>query len=120
MKRITAGDLRPRVSAGMVVLGAARIRHGSMQPLYETEHVNRDVVVHWHFINESLALFLFFFLQLAVMATYINHDLVKLVPLLTIVFSFGRYGVALAGWLIFEAIHVVWIHFSSRVGCYPR
>uniref|UniRef100_A0A3Q4BQX0 Uncharacterized protein n=1 Tax=Mola mola TaxID=94237 RepID=A0A3Q4BQX0_MOLML len=75
---------------GMVVLGAARLRYSSLSPLYQAKLVNRDVAVHWHFINESLALFLFFFLQLAVMATYVSQDLVKLVPLLTIVFVFGR------------------------------
>lgn len=52
--------------------------------------VNREVAVHWHFVNESLALFIFYFIQLAVMATYISQDMVKLVPLLTIIFVFGR------------------------------
>lgn len=74
----------------MVVLGVARLRSSALKPLYQTELVERGVAVHWHYVNESLALFLFFFLQLAVMATYISHDLVKLVPLLTIVFVFGR------------------------------
>lgn len=90
--KITPGNLDPRVSAGMVVLGVARLRYSTVKPLYQTKLVNREVAVHWHFINESLALFLFFFLQLAVMATYISQDLVKLVPLLTIVFAFGRYA----------------------------
>ncbi|XP_075868321.1 uncharacterized protein tmem79a isoform X1 [Nelusetta ayraudi] len=75
---------------GMVVLGLARLRHGNVRALYEAEQVDRDVAVHWHFVNQSLSLFLFFFLQLAVMATYVDQDLVKLVPLLTICFSFGR------------------------------
>ncbi|XP_075868324.1 uncharacterized protein tmem79a isoform X2 [Nelusetta ayraudi] len=74
----------------MVVLGLARLRHGNVRALYEAEQVDRDVAVHWHFVNQSLSLFLFFFLQLAVMATYVDQDLVKLVPLLTICFSFGR------------------------------
>lgn len=74
----------------MMVLGAARLRYSVLKPLIETKQLDREVAVHWHFINESLALFLFFFLQLAVMATYISQDLLKLVPLLTIVFVFGR------------------------------
>lgn len=74
----------------MLVLGLARLRHGNVRALYEAEQVDRDVAVHWHFVNQSLSLFLFFFLQLAVMATYVDQDLVKLVPLLTICFSFGR------------------------------
>ncbi|KAM9838825.1 uncharacterized protein tmem79a [Aulostomus maculatus] len=76
---------------GVVVQGVARLRYGVLTPLYHSELlVNREVAVHWHYVNESLALFLFYFLQLAVMATYISQDLVKLVPLLTIIFVFGR------------------------------
>lgn len=75
---------------GVLVLGVGRLRYSAIHPLYENNLVNKEVVVHWHYINESLALFLFFFMQLAVMATYISHDLVKLVPLLTIIFAFGR------------------------------
>lgn len=75
---------------GVVVQGVSRLRYSALKPLYESKLVNREVAVHWHFINESLALFLFYFLQLIVMATYISQDLVKLVPLLTIIFVFGR------------------------------
>ncbi|TMS18599.1 Transmembrane protein 79 [Larimichthys crocea] len=75
---------------GMLVLGVARLRYSTLKPLYESKLVNKEVAIHWHFVHESLALFLFFFLQLAVMATYISQDLVKLVPLLTIIFVFGR------------------------------
>ncbi|KAM7373309.1 hypothetical protein PAMP_008172 [Pampus punctatissimus] len=75
---------------GFMVQGVARLRYSTLKPLYQSKLVNREVAVHWHFINESLGLFLFYFLQLAVMATYISQDLVKLVPLLTIVFVFGR------------------------------
>ncbi|KAM3595653.1 uncharacterized protein V6R79_000590 [Siganus canaliculatus] len=78
------------VVLGMLVLGVARLRFSTMKPLYKDEQVNSEVAAHWHYVNESLGLFLFFFLQLAVMATYISQDLVKLVPLLTIVFVFGR------------------------------
>lgn len=79
-------------------MGIARLRYGALQPLYKGNQVNKEVAVHWHYINESLALFLFFFLQLAVMATYISQDLVKLVPLLTIIFVFGRYVSNLWKW----------------------
>lgn len=75
---------------GVVVQGVARLRYSVLKPLYQSELVHREVAVHWHYVNESLSLFLFFFLQLAVMATYIDQDLVKLVPLLTIIFVFGR------------------------------
>ncbi|XP_053302926.1 transmembrane protein 79 isoform X2 [Pleuronectes platessa] len=75
---------------GVLVQGVARLRHSEMKPLFQSKLLNREVAVHWHFVNESLALFLFYFLQLAVMASYISQDLLKLVPLLTIMFVFGR------------------------------
>lgn len=75
---------------GVLVQGVARLRHSSLKPLYQGQQVHREVAVHWHFVNESLALFLFYFLQLAVMATYVSQDLIKMVPLLTIIFAFGR------------------------------
>ncbi|RVE67235.1 hypothetical protein OJAV_G00115490 [Oryzias javanicus] len=75
---------------GVLVKGVARLRHCALKPLYLDARVDREVRVHGHFVSESLALFLFYFLQLAVMATYVSQDLVKLVPLLTIVFVFGR------------------------------
>lgn len=75
---------------GVVVQGFARLRYRSLAPLYDGKMENREVAVHWHYISDSLSLFLLFFLQLAIMATYINQDLLKLVPMLTIVFTFGR------------------------------
>lgn len=75
----------------MVVQGLARLRYSAVKPLVQSNLLNMQVAVHWHYVNESLGLFLFYFLQLAVMATYISQDLIKLVPLLTIVFVFGRY-----------------------------
>lgn len=75
---------------GVVVQGLARLRYSVLTPLYHNGTVHPEVAVHWHFINDSLGLFLFYFLQLAVMATYIPQDLLKLVPLLTIIFVFGR------------------------------
>ncbi|XP_054909804.1 transmembrane protein 79 [Poeciliopsis prolifica] len=83
---------------GVLVQGIARLRFSSLKPLYQGNLVDQEVMVHWHYVNESLSLFLFYFLQLAVMATYISQDLLKLVPLLTIIFVFGRliYWVCLA------------------------
>ncbi|KAF7211004.1 transcript variant X3 [Nothobranchius furzeri] len=74
----------------VLVQGVARLHFTSIKPLYQHQLANKEVMVHWHYVNESLSLFLFYFLQLALMATYISQDLVKLVPLLTIVFVFGR------------------------------
>ncbi|KAM4549826.1 uncharacterized protein V3H82_019040 [Fundulus diaphanus] len=78
------------IMLGVVVQGVARLRFSALEPLYQGELVNREVMVHWHYVNESLSLFLFYFLQLAVLASYLYQDMVKLVPLLTIIFVFGR------------------------------
>ncbi|XP_043995193.1 uncharacterized protein tmem79a [Gambusia affinis] len=83
---------------GVLVQGIARLRFSALKPLYQGNLVDKEVMVHWHYVNESLPLFLFYFLQLAVMATYVSQDLLKLVPLLAIIFVFGRliYWVCLA------------------------
>lgn len=75
---------------GVLVQGVARLHYSSLRPLYAGREEHRLVAVHGHFVHESVGLFLFYFLQLAVMATYVSQDLVKLVPLLTIIFAFGR------------------------------
>ncbi|PWA15174.1 hypothetical protein CCH79_00008709, partial [Gambusia affinis] len=75
---------------GVLVQGIARLRFSALKPLYQGNLVDKEVMVHWHYVNESLPLFLFYFLQLAVMATYVSQDLLKLVPLLAIIFVFGR------------------------------
>ncbi|CAM4640685.1 unnamed protein product [Leuciscus chuanchicus] len=75
---------------GVLVQGVSRLRFGTPKPLFDGMWESRQVVVHGHFVRDSLHLYLLFFLQLAVMATYARQDLLKLVPLLTIVFVFGR------------------------------
>ncbi|XP_056116203.1 transmembrane protein 79 [Rhinichthys klamathensis goyatoka] len=75
---------------GVLVQGLSRLRFGTLKPLFDGTWENRGVVVHGLFVRDSLHLSLLFFLQLAVMATYAQPDLLKLVPLLTIVFVFGR------------------------------
>ncbi|XP_021427824.2 transmembrane protein 79 [Oncorhynchus mykiss] len=80
------------IMLGVLVQGLARLRYGALTPLYEAKvgEESREVAVHRHYVGDSLSLFLLYFLQLAVMATYISQDLLKMVPLLTIVFAFGR------------------------------
>lgn len=77
---------------GVLVQGVARLHYGALTPLYESKvgEESREMAVHRHYVVDSLSLFLLYFLQLAVMATYISQDLLKMVPLLTIVFAFGR------------------------------
>ncbi|KAL0962261.1 hypothetical protein UPYG_G00337780 [Umbra pygmaea] len=77
---------------GVLVLGVARLRYEALSPLYKGKvgEERWEVAVHRNYVGDSLSLFLLYFVQLAVMATYISQDWLKLVPLLTIVFAFGR------------------------------
>uniref|UniRef100_A0A3B3CUD9 Transmembrane protein 79b n=1 Tax=Oryzias melastigma TaxID=30732 RepID=A0A3B3CUD9_ORYME len=78
---------------GWLVLGASRLKSGSTQPLFDEnlkEAECKEVTVHQRFITDSASLFLIHFLQLVVMAMYLTQEQLKLIPLLTIVFAFGR------------------------------
>ncbi|GAA6088112.1 transmembrane protein 79, partial [Tachysurus ichikawai] len=75
---------------GVFVHGVSCLKFSSLNPLFEGKRASRHTVVHMTFVQDSLRLFLLFFVQLAVMSTYIHDDNLKLVPLLTIVFVFGR------------------------------
>ncbi|XP_073703736.1 transmembrane protein 79 [Garra rufa] len=83
---------------GMLVLGVSRLWYRSLKPRFEGEREVKQVAVHQRYVEDSISLFLLYFLQLAVMAAYLNQDLLKLIPLLTIVFAFGRllYWIAAA------------------------
>ncbi|XP_077071251.1 transmembrane protein 79 [Siphateles boraxobius] len=83
---------------GMLVLGVSRLWYRSLKPRFEGEREVKQVEVHQRYVEDSISLFLLYFLQLAVMAAYLKQDLLKLIPLLTIVFAFGRllYWVAAA------------------------
>lgn len=83
---------------GVLVLGVSRLWYRSLKPRFEGEREVKQVAVHQRYVEDSISLFLLYFLQLAVMAAYLNQDLLKLVPLLTIVFAFGRllYWIAAA------------------------
>ncbi|XP_034466640.1 transmembrane protein 79 isoform X3 [Hippoglossus hippoglossus] len=86
---------------GWLVLGVTRLRSGVLRPLFDDEMKEAelyDVTVHHRFVSDSTSLFLIYFLQLVVMAMYLSQEHLKLVPLLTVVFAFGRliYWVAAA------------------------
>lgn len=78
---------------GWLVLGIIRLRWGATQPLFDDavkEAHFQEVKVHQRFIADSVSLFLIYFLQLVVMAMYLSQEQLKLLPLLTINFAFGR------------------------------
>ncbi|XP_072528227.1 transmembrane protein 79 [Salminus brasiliensis] len=75
---------------GVLVQGVSRFKFGALKPLFEGNRRVREVTIHGNYVRDSLHLYLLYFIQLAVMATYIHQDMLKLVPLLTIIFVFGR------------------------------
>ncbi|XP_060771472.1 transmembrane protein 79 [Neoarius graeffei] len=75
---------------GVLVHGVSRLKFSSLNPLFEGKRVSRHTLVHITYVHDSLRLFLLFFVQLAVTSTYIHQDALKLIPLFTIVFVFGR------------------------------
>lgn len=74
----------------MLVQGVARVRYGETKPSFQNKLPNGKVSLHRHYVSQSVGLFLFYFLQLSVLASYVSHDLIKIVPLLTLIFVFGR------------------------------
>lgn len=79
--------------SGWLVLGASRLRFGVIRPLSADTVKKADiqeVTVHRRFLSDSASLFLIYFLQLVVMAMYLSQEQLKLIPLLTIIFAFGR------------------------------
>ncbi|XP_041843713.1 transmembrane protein 79 [Melanotaenia boesemani] len=86
---------------GWLVLAVSRLRSGVTRPLSDDnmkEEELQEVSVHQRFISDSASLFLIYFLQLVVMAMYLSQEQLKLIPLMTILFAFGRlvYWVAAA------------------------
>ncbi|XP_056336008.1 transmembrane protein 79 isoform X1 [Danio aesculapii] len=75
---------------GVLAEGVSRLRFRSLQPVCVDALQKRELCVHRHYVRESLHLFLLYFLQLSVMATYTHQQMLRLVPLLTVIFVFGR------------------------------
>lgn len=84
------------VVLGFLVLGVSRARYCSLQlhPDKEIQEVN----IHRRYVEDSISLFLLYFLQLSILAAYLSQNYLKLVPLLTIIFALGRlvYWIAAA------------------------
>lgn len=98
------------VALGYLVLGVSRLRSSDVISPCEGQKGawpgdvtakgawSGDVSVHRAFVTDSAHLFLLYFLQLGVMATYLSQEQLKVVPLLTVLFCLGRliYWVAAA------------------------
>lgn len=83
----------PICASGWLVLGASRLRYGVIRPLFDDvvkEVGTQEVGIHRRFLSDSSSLFLIYFLQLVILAMYLSQEQLKLVPLLAIIFAFGR------------------------------
>lgn len=64
-----------------------------IRPLFDDvvkEAGTQEVSFHRRFLSDSSSLFLIYFLQLLILAMYLSQEQLKLVPLLAIIFAFGR------------------------------
>ncbi|MBN3302387.1 TMM79 protein, partial [Amia calva] len=79
---------------GVLVQGLCRLCPPSLTLRREDD---KEPTLHQRFVNDSVGLFLLFFLNLAALSTYLSQEYLKLVPLLTSLFAMGR----LVYWLAF-------------------
>ncbi|XP_069463212.1 transmembrane protein 79 [Ambystoma mexicanum] len=79
---------------GLIVYGISRLCASSFDPFGKRE---REVEIHRRYATQSVYLFVLYFFNMAVLATYLPQELLKLVPLLTGLFALSR----LIYWLAF-------------------
>ncbi|KAM6309314.1 transmembrane protein 79 [Podargus strigoides] len=75
------------VVLGMIVSGISRLCSAALEPFGELQ---REVEIHRTFVSQSVHLFILYFFNMAVLATYLPQELLKLVPLLTGLFAISR------------------------------
>lgn len=79
---------------GVIVHGISRLCASSYDPFKPRE---REVTIHRRFVKQSTFLFVLFFFNLSVLATYLSQEQLKFIPLLTCLFSLSQ----LIYWLSF-------------------
>ncbi|XP_069807491.1 transmembrane protein 79 [Dendropsophus ebraccatus] len=79
---------------GVIVHGISRLCASSYDPFKPRE---REVTIHRQFVKQSTFLFVLFFFNLSVLATYLPQTQLKFIPLLTCLFSLSQ----LTYWLSF-------------------
>lgn len=71
----------------MIVYGISRLCFSALQPFGE---LRREVEIHRGYVAQSVHLFILYFFNLAVLATYLPQEALKLIPLLTGLFAISR------------------------------
>ncbi|XP_066464829.1 transmembrane protein 79 [Eleutherodactylus coqui] len=79
---------------GVIVHGISRLCANSYDPFKPRE---REVTIHRRFVKQSTFLFVLFFFNLSVLATYLPQGQLKFIPLLTCLFALSQ----LLYWLSF-------------------
>ncbi|NWI55552.1 TMM79 protein, partial [Calyptomena viridis] len=72
---------------GMIISGISRLCSSALQPFGELQ---REVEIHRTYVSQSVNLFILYFFNMAVLATYLPQELLKLIPLLTGLFAISR------------------------------
>ncbi|KAG8432061.1 hypothetical protein GDO86_019525 [Hymenochirus boettgeri] len=79
---------------GVIIHGVSRLCASSFDPFKPKV---REVIIHRRFVKQSTFLFVLYFFNLAVLATYLPQDYLKIIPLLTCLFALSQ----LIYWLSF-------------------
>ncbi|XP_075463949.1 transmembrane protein 79 [Ascaphus truei] len=79
---------------GVIIHGISRLCASSFDPFKAPV---REVTIHRRFVKQSTFLFVLYFFNLAVLATYLPQQYLKFIPLLTSLFAFSQ----LIYWLSF-------------------
>ncbi|XP_021232212.1 transmembrane protein 79 [Numida meleagris] len=72
---------------GMIVSGIARLCSSALEPFGKLQ---REVEIHRTYVTQSVHLFILYFFNMAVLATYLQQEVLKLIPLLTGLFAISR------------------------------
>ncbi|NWR38273.1 TMM79 protein, partial [Tachuris rubrigastra] len=75
------------VVLGMIISGISRLCSSALEPFGELQ---REVEIHRTYVSQSVQLFILYFFNMAVLATYLPQELLKLIPLLTGLFAISR------------------------------
>lgn len=71
----------------MIVSGISRLCSSALEPFGELQ---REVEIHRTYVSQSVHLFILYFFNMAVLATYLPQEALKLIPLLTGLFAISR------------------------------